>query len=96
MLESSAGSTQGDIAVRQVQALGAAALGNIVKSLARVEYRDEALLRSISAAVVRLPSSAFDAQVYLCCSSVAALLQLCCSSIALHLRRCHPSPILCL
>jgi hypothetical protein len=51
------------MAVVQVQALGAAALGNIVKSLARAQYQDEKLFRSLSAAVLRLPSSSFDAQV---------------------------------
>ena len=49
--------------VSQVQALGAAALGNIIKSLARAQYNDDTLFRSLAAAVVRLPSSAFDAQV---------------------------------
>eukprot|EP00802_Teleaulax_amphioxeia_P001584 Tamp_01586.p1 GENE.Tamp_01586~~Tamp_01586.p1 ORF type:complete len:1335 (-),score=286.37 Tamp_01586:390-4394(-) len=48
-------------AVQQVQALGAATLGNIVKSLARAQYADEKLFRSLSSALVRLPSSSFDA-----------------------------------
>ena len=54
--------TTGGIAVQQVQAIGAAALGNIVKSLARAQYSDKTLFRSVAAAVVRLPSSSFDAQ----------------------------------
>jgi hypothetical protein len=54
--------TTGGAAVRRVQALGAAALGNIVKSLARAQYNDKTLFRSVAAAVVRLPSSSFDAQ----------------------------------
>jgi hypothetical protein len=51
----------GGSTVRQVQALGAATLGNIVKSLARAQYKDEKLFRSLSSALVRLPSASFDA-----------------------------------
>ena len=51
----------GGSTVRHVQALGAATLGNIVKSLARAQYKDEKLFRSLSSALVRLPSSSFDA-----------------------------------
>ena len=49
-------------AVHTVQAMGAAALGNIIKSLARAQYQDATLFASLSSAVLRMPSSSFDAQ----------------------------------